>query len=144
MSAIPDGYCFLKKADRLKEFTSLGVPSLYLDTLPEGTYVVSDAIDIISEYRVMVSNTVIVGVQPYAGDPLVFPNVETLQNMVKEYSKCEDRPLAYSLDVAITENGDTVILEVHPFASLGTYGFYGDRLPRMYAWGYDYYKRTGK
>lgn len=141
---IPDGYMFIKKFDRLKEFTSLGIPTRYKDTLPEGKYVVSDVIDIVSEYRVMVSNTVIVGVQHYDGDPLIFPNVGTLKMMVREYSKSTSRPLAYSLDIAVTENRETVVLEVHPFASLGTYGFDGDRLPRMYAWGYEYYKNTNK
>lgn len=137
-----EGYWFIKKCDRLKEFTSLGIPALYKDSLPEGKYAVSEVVDIVSEYRVFVSNIVIVGVQYYLGDPLVFPNVKTIKDMVDEYSKNSNRPKAYSLDIAVLESGDTVVLEVHPFASLGTYGFDGERLPRMYAWGYEYYKNT--
>lgn len=145
LDELPDsGYWFIKKVDRLKEFTSLGVPSIYKDSLPEGKYTVSEFVDIVSEYRVMVSNTVIVGVQHYDGEPLIFPDVNVLQSMVKAYSESKERPLAYSLDVAVTEGGATVVLEVHPFASLGTYGFSGERLMKMYAWGYEYYKKTNK
>lgn len=63
-----DGYWFIKKIDRLKEFTNTGCVGVYKHSLYEGNYVVSDVLEILSEYRVFVINGVPQGVQFYQGD----------------------------------------------------------------------------
>ena len=111
-----DGYWFIKKIDRLKEFTNLGAVGLYKHSLEDGTYVVSEPVEIYSEYRVFVLNGVLQGVQFYQGDNLEFPSADFIRDMIREYQKVENRPSAYTMDIAVTDRGN-VLLEVHSFVS---------------------------
>lgn len=84
-------------------------------------YQVSTPIDnIVSEWRIFVFNDVIVDAKNYRGDFFVCPDEETVSNMVKAY---KDAPKAYTLDVAVTSEGKTVVIECHRFFSCGLYGF---------------------
>lgn len=90
---------------------------------------VSTPIDnIISEWRVFVFNDAIVDAKNYRGDFFVCPDEETVSNMVKAY---KNSPRAYTLDVAVTNEGKTVVIECHRFFSCGTYGF-GSGRPDIY------------
>ena len=52
-------------------------------------------------------------------------------------------PHAYTLDVGVTENGETVVIEVHDFFSCGLYGFLRtDKLPYMFWRWYFYYVKN--
>lgn len=93
---------------------------------------VSELIDIDSEWRVIVFNGEIQHVGNYSGDCLVFPDSEAIRNMVKAYG--EAAPKAWTLDVAVTTGGKTVVLECHRFFSCGLYGFSDlRRIPKMYS-----------
>lgn len=93
---------------------------------------VSEMIDIASEWRVIVFNGEIQHVGNYSGDCLVFPDGETIRNMVKAYG--EAAPKAWTLDVAVTTDSKTVVLECHRFFSCGLYGFSDlRRIPKMYS-----------
>lgn len=82
---------------------------------------VSTPIDnIISEWRVFVFNDVIMDAKNYMGDFFICPDKEIVSNMVKTY---KNSPKAYTLDVAVTSKGETVVIECHRFFSCGTYGF---------------------
>ena len=71
----------------------------------------------------------------YAGDFRATPDFDKIDAMIAAYRN--EAPAAYTLDVAVTETGDTVILEVHPFVSCGLYGFdQGDKLIKMLIDGY--------
>ena len=76
--------------------------------------------DIISEWRVFVFNGEILDARNYRGDFFVCPDEETITKMVKAY---KDAPKAYTLDVAVTSKGETVVIECHRFFSCGLYGF---------------------
>lgn len=76
--------------------------------------------DIISEWRVFVFNGEILDVRNYRGDFFVCPDEETVSNMVKVY---KNSPRAYTLDVAVTSKGETVVIECHRFFLCGLYGF---------------------
>jgi len=68
----------------------------------------------------------------------VLPNIKLIENMIKDYT---DSPMSYTLDVAVTENNETCLLEVHPFVSCGLYGFADYRLlPTMFTTGYNWFK----
>lgn len=90
---------------------------------------VSELIDIVSEWRAFVLQGGIRYVANYSGNPLVFPSANVIRNMVGSY---EHAPVAYTLDVAVTKDGDTVVVECHRFFSCGLYG-YNDhfRIPKM-------------
>lgn len=96
-------------------------------------YQVSTKINAIrSEWRVFVHHNDVKQVCYYDGDPLVFPDSHRIQQMVERYAR-EDAPIAYTLDVAVTDYS-TYVIEVHRFFSCGLYGFSDYRiLPYMFS-----------
>ena len=48
------------------------------------------------------------------------------------------------MDIAVLKNGRTIILEVHPVVSVGTYGYSSSELLNMYKNGIEYYCKTTK
>lgn len=136
---------FVKNVDKLKEFNSsmydgrIPFPS----TLPSGQYLISGWVDIRSEFRMFVHRDQILAVQNYLGSPLVFPDAKKLVKMVEIYKTDPNRPKAYTMDVAVIcqkdESAETVILEVHPFAACGLYGFNDMAIPNMLEDGIRYY-----
>lgn len=88
-------------------------------------------------------NNKLVGLQNYSGEFDIFPNVNKIKEMISVYNS---QPVAYTLDVAITEGNDTVIIEVHDFFSCGLYGFSDHKiLPYMFSnWFYSFIRNNGK
>lgn len=86
----------------------------------------SSFIDIISEWRVFVFKGEILDCRCYLGDFFTYPDPKTVMTMVQEY---KNAPRAYTLDVAVTSKGETVVLECHRFFSCGLYGF---SMPHIY------------
>lgn len=133
---------FIKDIDTLKNWNNL----LYLGQDVERfiqddvLYSVSELIDIISEYRVFVSNDEVVGCQNYLGDVLTFPNKCTIQDMVEAYKEDKTRPKAYTLDIGVIKDKEnrevTVPLEIHNFTSCGLYGFFDEKVLPMLAKGF--------
>lgn len=88
--------------------------------------------DIRSEWRVFVHHNEVKQVCYYDGDPLVFPDSHRIKHMVERYAM-EEAPIAYTLDVAVTDYS-TYVMEVHRFFSCGLYGFSDYRtLPYMFS-----------
>jgi hypothetical protein len=138
-----DGYWFIKEASKLKGWIHLGEVGLYRDSIKSGIYVVSEPVDIISEYRVIVLNGIIQAVRHYDGNPLSFPDVNLIYEMVTILSSQNDIPKAFTMDIA-TSNVGTILIEVHPFVSVGTYGYYDENLIHLYRFGYEYYRDINK
>ena len=122
------GGVFLKSASKVKcDYAGIYHTS---DTLPDDTaYFVSEVVDIRSEWRVFVYRGKIMGIQNYAGDFWKMPDKEDVCHMVQAFT---DAPNAYTLDVAVLEDGTTAVIEVHNFLSCGLYGFKSAKLPQMY------------
>lgn len=147
------GCWFVKYASKLKEFSFQGNIEylIKLSTenycLKNGLYVLSEIKEIFSEYRVFVINNEIKGIQYYNGDPTIMPSpneILKIQEMVIRYQADAAYPKAYSLDVAIIRTNlqkgrDVMVIECHPFVSLGLYGFSGSFLPLAYKSGFDWY-----
>lgn len=131
---------FVKSATGYKKFTGIvcvGRRLAYPDVkdIPDDLYYVSPVVEIRSEWRAFVFARRLVGLQNYAGDFTVFPDVELVKEMVDSYKDC---PGAYTLDVGINRDG-TFLIEVHPFVSCGLYGFADyNLLPSMFVAGFNY------
>jgi hypothetical protein len=123
-----DKKLFIKSATDYKSFTDIVKRP---DEVPEGIYIVSDVIDIKSEWRAFVFCDRLLDVRRYAGDFRVFPDIKLIEEMIKDYKTSPD---AYTLDVGVNDNG-TFVIEVHPFASCGLYGFTHYLLPEMFVKG---------
>lgn len=129
---------YVKSLDKIKDdfngpkYARTGTISDWYESKDFVRCQVSEMIDIASEWRVIVFNGEIQHVGNYSGDCLVFPDGEAIRNMVKAYG--EAAPKAWTLDVAVTTDGKTVVLECHRFFSCGLYG-YADyrRIPKMYS-----------
>lgn len=148
------GRIFFKDASQLKKFAEVidceyffseemwkepiqkSGASLKLD--PTHLYQVSEIVKIYSEYRVYVMDDKIEAISNYNGDPCLLPDIKLLQKMVNIYSMQNERPRAYTMDLAINETG-TFLLEVHPWISVGLYNSLWSRnLLYAYRDGIDY------
>ncbi len=118
---LPTGSLYWKSNKRLKHFINGPVP-LEADAAQFCGMQVSQMIDIESEWRVFVFHGEIRHIANYAGDCLAFPSVDRIKEMVACYQDA-GAPVAYTLDVAVTSDGQTVVMECHRFFSCGLYGF---------------------
>lgn len=148
------GSFFIKDATQQKMFSYKGEVSDFLfdEMFEEKTdesdasvrlpadhlYQVSEIVNIRAEYRVYVLNRVINSMCLFAGDPLVFPDVDLIKKAVSLINTDPDTPQSYSLDLMITSRG-TAITEVHNFLGVGLYTVdWDDELLYAYKHGMDY------
>ena len=106
---------FVKDNSKIKGWTNIVEPNR---SYPPGDYLISELIDIDSEWRAFVFNKELVGLQNYSGNFTMFPNVELIKEMIKDYNNNG----SYTLDVGINDKG-TFVIECHDLFSCGLYGF---------------------
>ena len=88
--------------------------------LPRDTAVwVSDVIEFVSEYRCFVHDRGLVDMRRYYGDAWVLPSRAQVIRMIKAF---DPSPAFYSLDVGVTREGFTYLVEVNDGFALGDYG----------------------
>lgn len=80
---------------------------------------VSSIVNFVSEYRCFVHDGTLTGIQRYYGDNWVLPAKPWVTAMIQKYKSA---PIAYSLDVGVTDKGHTLLVEVNDYYSLGDYG----------------------
>ncbi|MEL6373139.1 MAG: ATP-grasp domain-containing protein [Pseudomonadota bacterium] len=73
----------------------------------------------VSEYRVFVIGPEIIGVRPYKGDLLTFPDPATVRAAREAFT---DAPAAYALDLGVCEDGVTRLVEVTDAYATAAYG----------------------
>jgi len=118
---------FVKDNSKIKGWTNIVEPNR---SYPPGDYLISELIDIDSEWRAFVYNRELVGLQNYSGDFMMWPNTDSILRMIHLYNDC---PPAYTLDIGINREVGTFLIEVHNFYSCGLYGFADNRiLPDMF------------
>lgn len=81
--------------------------------------VCSEPVSMLSEYRVFVLKGSIVGCRHYKGDFRLFPDFEVIEAAIKDFI---DPPSGYGIDFAVTDSGETILVEVNEGFSLGCYG----------------------
>lgn len=79
----------------------------------------SEIVSFRSEYRCFVLKGEVIGVRPYKGDPLLFPESRRIREAVKAW---KDAPVAWALDVGVTSVNETLLVEVNDSYALGSYG----------------------
>lgn len=143
---------FVKSHTKVKGFTGIVDPGeSRLEELIDDTYVISDIIELLSEWRIFVYNKEVVGVHQYLGSYLYPPNIMTIHAMISAW---EQAPKTYTLDVGVTKDymlgteyedtkkSHTVLIECHNFYSCGLYGFtdYSKLITMFTQWWYEYIK----
>lgn len=130
---------FVKRADRAKAEPTFVFPderAVPLSFAKGQVYLVSEWVDIKSEWRAFVWKEQILDIRCYSGDFWAFPDRKSVERMVATYT--DNPPLAYTLDVAVLQDGRTVIMEVHNFIACGLYGFADSLIPLMLTAGVRY------
>jgi len=119
--------CFIKPADGVKLFTGEVIKYIeqvynikdYYDVTVDTPILKSGVIEFVSEYRCFVHEEELKGIQFYAGDYKVFPNPLVIEDMIDIYTTAN---CAYTLDVGVTANGGTWLVEVNDMWAIGSYG----------------------
>lgn len=110
---------FIKDALHCKKYEPRIISKTSKDDLPQVVFA-SEVIDIVAEWRVFVYNRRIIDCRRYIGNYTDKFDEKTLKNMVITW---KNSPKAYTLDIALTSSGETVVIEAHNFISCGLYGF---------------------
>lgn len=114
----------IKPLDQGKLFKGLVVRE-FKDLIPTAEHsndvpiLCQEVLSFASEWRAHILRDEILRVCCYRGDPLLFPDPSIMRQAVPLY---RDRPIAFSLDWAVTSTGDTVLVEANDGCSLGNYG----------------------
>jgi hypothetical protein len=119
---------FVKPSGQVKLFTGGVIESKthlgYLETFDKckaDTKVFkSEVMEFVSEFRCFVLSGELKGIQYYLGDFTVFPDVNRIARMIASYNDC---PSAYTLDVGVSNDGKTYLVEVNDMWAIGSYGF---------------------
>lgn len=113
-------------AGQLKNFAG-HVATNYADLaitagLPEHQVVsCSEPIQMVSEFRTYVTHGKAVGCKHYWGDFRKYPDFSTIDRAIAAYT---ESPAGYAIDFAVTDGGETVLVEVNDGFSLGSYGLH--------------------
>lgn len=116
---------FVKPNGRSKEFiagviTKESSREFFFKDIPdECPVLVSEVIDIVTEYRCYVHNGKLVGIYWYQGDFRIFPDIKVIDAAIAEYTSA---PMGYGIDFGVTKDGRTILIEANDGWSLGNYG----------------------
>jgi hypothetical protein len=83
----------------------------------------SEPVNMLSEYRCFVRRGEILDVRHYRGDWSLAPNRAVIEAAASAYTSA---PAGYAADFAVTDKGETVLVEVNDGYSLGSYGLWHD------------------
>ncbi len=118
---------FVKPApDQPKRFTG-SVLSTFRDLIPtahlDDALIVdcAEPVHFMAEYRCFVLHGDVLGVRPYTGDPLMFPDPEVIKAAIAAFSPS---PASYTLDIGVTDNGRTLLVEINDAYACGSYGLH--------------------
>ncbi|WP_343604341.1 ATP-grasp domain-containing protein [Fluviicola sp.] len=121
------GNVFVKPKSSPKLFTGFVINSnldLYrLDGIAKDTDLYcSSVVKWLSEYRVFVNKSKIVGIKNYHGDESLKLNMKVVENAIGDFEKSEQRTNAYGIDFGILDDGSTALIEWNDGFALGSYG----------------------
>ena len=117
---------FVKPASRRKSFTGrvCGTSGdfMYLGGTSRRQAVwCSEIVHWRSEYRVYVTDHVVVGVDHYAGSPDVGLDMAAVESALGAYRESGRAPSAYGIDFGVLSNGETALVEANDGYALGAY-----------------------
>ena len=118
---------FIKPAHGVKLFTGELITKQaqlkflydYYEISDETAILMSQPINIISEYRCFVHEGELKGIQYYLGDYKLYPDIRVVESMISDYTSSN---CAYTLDVGVTDDGKTILVEVNDMWAIGSYG----------------------
>lgn len=106
------------KENKIKGITDIGTINTVISNNKYSNFIISDIVEIESEYRCFVYNNKLLDCRCYGGDFKILPDFTIIDKMIKCYTN-----QSYTLDVGITNKKETIVIECHDFFSCGLYGF---------------------
>jgi hypothetical protein len=125
---------FIKPLHAQKQFTGLVTSGRLSDLsktawLPDDFPIMaSEVVSFESEYRLFVHERKIIGCKNYRGDFRKWIDFKVAEQVVAAYT---DAPVAHSLDLGVTDEGRTLVVEINDAFSLGAYGLSSVPYTRM-------------
>jgi len=107
---------FIKPHSKIKAFTGF-VANNYDKALMysenyKGDFCIQTPVNILSEYRLYISNDKILGMKHYLGNPLLFPNGEFIKKCGKHATQILDYH-SFCLDFGVLDTGETILVLYH-------------------------------
>ena len=118
-------HVFIKPLKAQKAFTGFVTSGEVKDLIKTAGFdddfeiLASEPVEFISEYRLFIHNSLIIGCKNYRGDFTVLPDFKVAESCLHAWKK---QPVAFSLDLGVTDKGQTLVVEINDFHSLGAYG----------------------
>lgn len=117
---------FIKPKSNTKLFTGFLIHSnldLYkLENISKSTNLYcSTIVNWISEYRIFVNQSKIVGIKNYEGEPTIQLDLKIVEKAIQDFENSEERTAAYAIDFGILNNGKTAFVEWNDGFALGSY-----------------------
>ncbi|SHL23946.1 ATP-grasp domain-containing protein [Chryseobacterium polytrichastri] len=118
---------FVKPKSKAKLFTGFVIYSTYdlfkLETLPKDTILYcSSLVEWVSEFRVFINKSNIVGIKNYSGDESLKLNMNFVEIAIQSFENSEESTDGYGIDFGILKNGETSLVEWNDGFALGSYG----------------------
>lgn len=118
---------FVKPKSKSKLFTGFIVQSdhdlFQLERFSKDTDLYcSTLVNWISEYRVFVNHSQIVGTKLYAGDEGLKLDMNIVEKAVTDFENSLEKTAGYGIDFGILDNGETSLIEWNDGFALGSYG----------------------
>lgn len=88
----------------------------------------SEPVDLVAEWRCFVRYGTILDVRPYAGDWHAHYDASVIDGIVCDYASA---PAGYAIDVGVTRDGRTLLVEVNDGYALGSYGLQHDLYAKL-------------
>jgi hypothetical protein len=116
---------FIKPRDVHKAFNGQ-VLTAFRDLIPTASLPgelalwASETVEFLSEWRYFIHRHEIIGVGHYRGDPFLHPDAATVRAAVADYRA--EAPVAYGIDIGVTPDGRTLLVEVNDAYALGPIG----------------------
>lgn len=118
---------FVKPKSKAKLFTGFVIESEYdlfqLSAFSKNTDLYcATLVRWLSEYRVFVRNSKVVGIKLYAGDESLKLDMATVEQAITDFENSSDRTAAYGIDFGVLNTGQTTLIEWNDGFALGSYG----------------------
>ncbi|GAA5085971.1 ATP-grasp domain-containing protein [Chryseobacterium ginsengisoli] len=118
---------FVKPKSKTKLFTGFVIQSNYdlfkLDALAKDTELsCSSVIEWLSEFRVFVNQSKIVGIKNYNGNENLVLDMKVVETAIQDFENSKERTDGYGIDFGILKNGETALVEWNDGFALGSYG----------------------
>lgn len=118
---------FVKPKDSAKKFTGFVLHSLSDRYLLKGASLqtpvfCAEPVHWLSEYRIFVLNSRIVGIKHYWGDEQIRLDLSEVEKAINHFETSTERTNGYGIDFGVLQNGETALIEWNDGYALGSYG----------------------